>query len=153
MPLAAHPPWARRQRLPGLVRHGFTHFLLERVLRSRRVEERADAAADGIFATNQFGWHGSGYGTKRLFAPVAQRVGWPGKADLGWLSGRSSRVSGSPGLCGPKPEFDPNVWSGRASQEVFVELAMSGLASMYPASGWSSLGSGPSWKSARLRSH
>src|SRR5882724_7666754 len=24
---------------------------------------------------------------------------------------------------------------------------------MYPASGWSSLGSGPSWKSARLRSH
>src|SRR5260370_42179308 len=50
-------------------------------------------------------------------------------------------------------EFDPNVWSGRASQEVFVELAVSGLASMYPASGWSSLGSGPSWKSARLRSH
>ena len=35
MPLAAHPAWARRQRLPGLVRHGFTHFLLERVLRSR----------------------------------------------------------------------------------------------------------------------
>jgi hypothetical protein len=25
---------------------------------------------------------------------------------------------------------DPNVWSGRASQEVFVELAVSGLASM-----------------------
>ena len=49
--------------------------------------------------------------------------------------------------------IDPNVWSGRASQEVFVELAVSGLASMYPASGWSSLGSGPSWKSARLRSH
>jgi hypothetical protein len=52
MPLAAHPAWARRQRLPGLVRHGFAHFLLERVLRSRRVEERADVAADGIFATN-----------------------------------------------------------------------------------------------------
>src|SRR6266436_6245813 len=50
-------------------------------------------------------------------------------------------------------QFDPNVWSGRASQEVFVKLAVSGLASMYPASGWSSLGSGPSWKSARLRSH
>jgi hypothetical protein len=28
---------------------------------------------------------------------------------------------------------DPNVWSGRALQEVFVELAVSGLASMYPA--------------------
>ena len=33
--------------------------------------------------------------------------------------------------------FDPNVWSGRASQEVFVELVVSGLASMYPASDWS----------------
>jgi hypothetical protein len=58
--------------------------------------------------------------------------------------------------CGGHREIDaidPNVWSGRASQEVFVELAVSGLASMYPASGWSSLGSGPSWKSARLRSH
>jgi hypothetical protein len=28
---------------------------------------------------------------------------------------------------------DPNVWSGRASQEVLVELAVNGLASMYPA--------------------
>ena len=34
-------------------------------------------------------------------------------------------------------EFDPNVWSGRALQEVFVELAFSGLASMYPVSDWS----------------
>ena len=30
--------------------------------------------------------------------------------------------------------YDPNVWSGRALQENFVELAESGLASMYPAS-------------------
>ena len=29
--------------------------------------------------------------------------------------------------------FDPDVWSGRALQEGFVELAVSGLASMYPA--------------------
>ena len=35
--------------------------------------------------------------------------------------------------------FDPYVWSGRASQEVFVDLAVSGLASMYPASDWSAL--------------
>src|SRR5262249_32502871 len=28
---------------------------------------------------------------------------------------------------------DPIVWSGRASQEVFMELAANGLASMYPA--------------------
>lgn len=33
--------------------------------------------------------------------------------------------------------IDPNVWSGRASQEVFVELVVSGLASMYPAFDWS----------------
>jgi hypothetical protein len=30
-------------------------------------------------------------------------------------------------------QFDPDVWSGRALQEIFVELAVSGLASMYPA--------------------
>ena len=32
---------------------------------------------------------------------------------------------------------DPYVWSGRASQEVLVELVASGLASMYPAFDWS----------------
>src|SRR6516165_5429013 len=53
----------------------------------------------------------------------------------------------------PKRRNDPNVWSGRALQEVFVELAVGGLASMYPASGWSSLGSGPPWNLARVRSH
>src|SRR6266567_1467486 len=36
-------------------------------------------------------------------------------------------------------EIDPDVWSGRASQEVFVEVTVSGLASMYPASDWSAL--------------
>jgi hypothetical protein len=50
-------------------------------------------------------------------------------------------------------QIDPNVWPGRASQEVFVELAVNGLASMYPASNWSSSCSGPSWISARVRSH
>jgi hypothetical protein len=50
-------------------------------------------------------------------------------------------------------EFDPDVWAGRALQEGFVGLAASGLASMYPAFDWSVLGCGPSWKSARLRSH
>jgi hypothetical protein len=33
--------------------------------------------------------------------------------------------------------FDPNVWSDRALQENIVELAVSGLASMYPAFRWS----------------
>src|SRR5260370_41046780 len=33
--------------------------------------------------------------------------------------------------------IDPNVWSGRPLQEVFVELPVCGLASMYPASDWS----------------
>jgi hypothetical protein len=47
---------------------------------------------------------------------------------------------------------DPNVWSGRALQVDFTELAVSGLASMYPASDWSVLYSGPSWISARVRS-
>jgi hypothetical protein len=30
--------------------------------------------------------------------------------------------------------FDPNVWSGRALQESFVDLGGCGLASMYPVS-------------------
>jgi hypothetical protein len=32
---------------------------------------------------------------------------------------------------------DPNVWSGRALQVDFAELAVGGLASMYPAFDWS----------------
>ena len=35
------------------------------------------------------------------------------------------------------PAVRCNVWSGRALQEVFIELAFSGLASMYPVSDWS----------------
>src|ERR1700716_1362779 len=34
------------------------------------------------------------------------------------------------------PPFDPNVWSGRAMQEV-LSSGVSGLASMYPVSSWS----------------
>ena len=32
--------------------------------------------------------------------------------------------------------FDPTVWTGRALQVDFAELAVSGLASMYPAFDW-----------------
>src|SRR5215470_20189403 len=32
---------------------------------------------------------------------------------------------------------DPNVWSGRVSQEVFFGSAVGGPASLYPAFGWS----------------
>src|SRR5882672_4610355 len=38
---------------------------------------------------------------------------------------------------GLRSPFDPNVWSGRALQVDFAELAVSGLASMYPVSDWS----------------
>src|SRR5271157_1995258 len=34
-------------------------------------------------------------------------------------------------------ESDPNVWSGRALQGNFADLAVSGLASMYPTFDWS----------------
>src|ERR1039458_2302740 len=59
------------------------------------------------------------------------------------LSGSGHRTELSP--C----PLRPNVWSGRALQVDFAELAVSGLASMYPASHWSVLCSGPSWISAR----
>ena len=38
---------------------------------------------------------------------------------------------------GENDAIDPNVWSGRALQEVLVDLVISGLASMYPVSSWS----------------
>jgi hypothetical protein len=50
-------------------------------------------------------------------------------------------------------ESDPYVRSGRAAQEVLVELATNSLASMYPASDWSSSCSRPSWILARVRPH
>jgi len=37
----------------------------------------------------------------------------------------------------PNVVFDPDVWSGRVLQVDFAELAVSGLASMYPVSDWS----------------
>jgi len=57
------------------------------------------------------------------------------------------------GAYGGESVVDPFVWSGRASQENFDGLAVSGLASLYPAFGWSVFGSGPPWISARMRSH
>jgi hypothetical protein len=48
--------------------------------------------------------------------------------------------------------FSPDVWSGRASQGVFDDLADVGLAS-YPAFDWSVLCSRPRWISARVRPH
>ena len=68
-------------------------------------------------------------------------------------SGKHLLAASIPGLThmyGPAARC--NVWSGRALQEVFVDLVVSGLASMYPASDWSFC-SGPSWISARMRSH
>jgi hypothetical protein len=48
-------------------------------------------------------------------------------------SGVEQTSSGSGGTS----VFDPHVWSGRALQVDFAELAVSGLASMYPVSSWS----------------
>ena len=48
-----------------------------------------------------------------------------------WISRRTTDTSAT-------AEFDPDVWSGRASQEGSSSW-LSGLASMYPASDWSSM--------------
>ena len=53
---------------------------------------------------------------------------------------------------GQNDAIDPDVWTGRALQVDFAELAVSGLASMYPAFDWSVWCSEPSWISARVRS-
>jgi hypothetical protein len=61
---------------------------------------------------------------------------------------RSAGMSAIPPLLGDKRTsrgepisvaIDPDVWSGRALQVDFAELAVSGLASMYPVSNWSCL--------------
>ena len=84
----------------------------------------------------------SPYGTKRQFAAPQNLVAIGGIADKqGQLALPASAA------------IDPYVWSGRALQVDFADLAVSGLASMYPASDWSVLCSGPSWISARVRSH
>src|SRR5713226_162811 len=74
-------------------------------------------------------------GEGRFNTPLVRSPGWSGQSYHVLESTRLTR----------------NVWSGRASQEVFVEVAVSGLASMYPASDWSALCSGPPWISARVR--
>ena len=49
--------------------------------------------------------------------------------------------------------FEPMYGLGRALQVDFAEPAVSGLASMYPVSRLELFCSGPSWISARVRSH
>ena len=65
-------------------------------------------------------------GPSRHFAATQQFSWFRSEADVERFS-----------VCADPVAFDPDVWSGRASQEVFVELVVSGLASMYPAFGWS----------------
>jgi len=43
-------------------------------------------------------------------------------------------IGGAPSMSRSDRQIDPLVWSGRVLQENFDELAVSGLASMYPAS-------------------
>ena len=50
-------------------------------------------------------------------------MGFQGKADVPPTAGNDAN--------------DPFVWSGRALQVDFAKLAVSGLASMYPAFDWS----------------
>ena len=87
---------------------------------------------------------------------LALNAGWLKSCPLLDKSGQKWILAGD-GLSAFDPMYGPavrcNVWSGRALQVDFAELAVSGLASMYPASDWSVLCSGPSWISARVRSH
>ena len=65
----------------------------------------------------------SGSGTERRLLRDCNTSGIESKAEP---SGACSKVAD-----------DPNVWSGRALQENFGDLAVSGLASMYPTFDWS----------------
>jgi hypothetical protein len=65
-------------------------------------------------------------GPSRHFATAQQSRRFGSEADINWQAEPVGLV-----------ENDPNVWSGRALQVDFAELAVSGLASMYPAFDWS----------------
>src|ERR1700676_1002335 len=65
---------------------------------------------------------------------------------------RCLRQSGKHLLFESISHFDPDVWSGRALQEDFVELAAAGLHQCIRLL-IGALCSEPSWKSARVRSH
>ena len=67
-------------------------------------------------------------------------VGFRGTSDIVRSSPKTGSVANDP-LYGPAVRC-----------RVFVEIAVSGLALMYPAFDWSGC-SGPSWISARVRSH
>jgi hypothetical protein len=77
---------------------------------------------------------------------------------------RSGRGRAYPGTSGVRVNPDaPVTWPARRPMTQcmvrpcvargFVDLSACGLASMYPAFDWSGLRSGPSWISARVRSH
>ncbi len=85
---------------------------------------------------------------KRTFSTLSARTGPPATSAIRSLPGVNRTWLGQPNSV----EIDPDVWSGRALQVDFAELAVSGLASMYPAFDWS-ICPGPSWISARVRSH
>ena len=89
-------------------------------------------------------------GPKRV--PPMPASGPSAELPMSRRKGRSRRKNGPDELSGWTAACDPNVWSGRALQVDFTELAVSGLASMYTASDWSVLYSGPSWISAHVRS-
>src|SRR5262249_42458638 len=54
---------------------------------------------------------------------------------------------------GSAVEFDPMYGPAVRCKKISPSWGMCGLASMYPAFDWSLLCSGPSWISARVRSH
>src|ERR1035437_4932480 len=123
---------------------------------------RASKARAGLRAGKPCHRRWSAYGTSREYreAPSHTRGGsrMPELGPYGSVRGARSnarpyRDQNKKGIKIISDASDPNVWSGRALQVDFAELAVSGLASMYPASHWSVLCSGPSWISARVRSH
>ena len=63
---------------------------------------------------------------------IASSLTWP-MSDLSPLSGEERKLD----FGTVRSVDDPHVWSGRALQVDFAELAVSGLASMYPVSDWS----------------
>ena len=74
---------------------------------------------------------------RRRYADFCNKIGTKRTCPTPLLNVRYRVRSGKHLLAASISGFDPDVWSGRALQVDFAELAVGGLASMYPAFYWS----------------
>ena len=147
------PPWGPHVRFHRLqtcprgqsVGQAAQFCLAERCTEFRLAIIRADRCSDSVIRWPWMPTKTREPGRLGQVGPVGNT--WLHEPPRGIMHVRYGGISGS-----DRRVVRTLVWSGRALQVDFAELAVSGLASMYPAFDWSICCSGPAWISARVRS-